>query len=92
MASKPGSRPLTRSECGRAGIMARLGTEDWSAMTAAARKSPDHVSGMDRWVRMAREQNPSLDDQQAERMGQHLRREHYRRMGRLSAQSRRAKA
>lgn len=61
-------------------------------MTAAARKSPDHVSSMDRWVRLAREQNPALSDQQAERMGEHLRREHYRKMGRLSAQSRKAKA
>jgi hypothetical protein len=92
MANRPAGRALTRTERGRAGIMARLGSEDWSAMTAAARKSPDHVAGMDRWVRIAREQNPALDDRQAERMGEHLRREHYRKMGRLSAQSRKAKA
>jgi hypothetical protein len=72
--------------------MARLEPEDWSAMTAAARKSPDHVSSLDRWVRIAKERNPALDDRQAERMGEHLRREHYRKMGRLSAHARRAKA
>jgi hypothetical protein len=81
-------RPLTRSECGTAGVLARLATEDWSEMTAAALSSPDHVSRLDRWVKRAREQNPRLNDQQAERLAEYLRREHYRRMGRLSAQAR----
>jgi hypothetical protein len=80
---------LTRKECGEAGILARLATEDWSAMTAAALASPSHVSNLDRWVKKAREGNPSLSEEQAERLGERLRKAHYVRMGRLSAQARR---
>jgi hypothetical protein len=81
-------RPLTRAECGEAGILARLATEDWSEMTAAAFASPNHVSSMDRWREAARKQNPRLDDDQVERLAQMMRTDHYRRMGRLSAQAR----
>jgi hypothetical protein len=82
-------RPLTRSECGQAGILARLASEDWSEMTKAALASDNHVSSRDRWTKKAREINPRLDEDQAARLGERLRREHYVRMGRLSAQARR---
>jgi len=82
-------RPLTKSECGHAGVVARLLTEDWSEMTAAANASANHVGSLDRWVKKVRELNPRLDDAQAERMAERLRTDHYRRMGRLSAQARR---
>jgi len=81
-------RPLTRAECGTAGVLARLATEDWDAMTAAALASPNHVSNLDRWVKKARELNPRLNDDQAERLAERLRKDHYQRMGRLSAQAR----
>ncbi len=71
------------------GIIARLASEDWNEMTKAANASANHVSSLDRWIARAREANPSLDDGQAERLAVLLRREHYRRMGRLSAQARR---
>jgi hypothetical protein len=85
-----GERPLTRQECGELGAMARLKTESWDAMTAAARSSPEHVSSMDRWLRKARESNPNLSDEQAGRLADKLRTEHYREMGRRSVQARRA--
>jgi hypothetical protein len=79
---------LTRKECGEAGILSRLATEDWGAMTAAALASPNHISNLDRWVKKAREGNPSLSDEQAERLGGRLRKAHFVRMGKLSAQAR----
>jgi hypothetical protein len=69
--------------------MTRLITENWDEMTAAANASPNHVSNADRWTRKAREANPALDDDQAYRLGQHLKRAHYVRMGKLSAEARR---
>jgi transposase-like protein len=69
-------------------MLSRLATEDWGAMTAAALASPSHVSNLDRWVKKAREGNPSLSEEQAERLGERLRKAHYVRMGRLSAQAR----
>ena len=82
-------RPLTRAECGTVGVLARLATEDWGAMTAQALASPNHVSSLDRWTAKAKEGNPSLSDEQAERLGERLRKAHYQRMGRLSAEARR---
>lgn len=73
------------------GILARLQSEDWDTMTAAANSSPNHVSSAERWTRKASEANPALDDDQAYRLGQMLKRQHYTRMGKLSAESRRAK-
>jgi len=69
--------------------MARLTSTDWSAMTAAANASPNHVSSDDRWTKKAREANPALDDDQAYRLGQHLKKAHYVKMGKLSAEARR---
>ena len=86
-ARTPG-RPLTRSECGSAGVTARLLSEDWNEMTSAAFASANHVSSLDRWTRKALEANPRLTDEQAERMGEMLRTEHYRKMGRLSVAAR----
>lgn len=80
--------PLTHAERGELGMLARLATEDWSAMTAAAQASPRNVKGMDRWRDLAR-QNTHLDDEQVERLAVRLRREHFRRMGQLSAAARR---
>ncbi len=71
------------------GIIARLASEDWYEMTRAANASANHVSSLDRWIARAREANPGLDDSQAGRLAVLLRREHYRRMGRLSVQARR---
>ena len=71
------------------GMMKRLLTEDWTQMTRAANTSPNHVSSDDRWTRKAREANPALDDDQAYRLGQLLKKQHYVRMGQLSAQARR---
>jgi hypothetical protein len=82
-------RPLTRAECGESGITARLLSEDWDAMTAAANASANHVKSLDRWVKKVRELNPRLDDAQAERMAERLKKDHYQRMGRLSALARR---
>jgi hypothetical protein len=87
-ATRVTDRPLTRSECGTAGVVARLMTEDWNEMTAAANASQNHVKSLDRWIAKAREGNPKLTDEQAERLGQRLRHDHYVRMGRLSAQAR----
>ena len=81
-------RPLTRAECGAAGQLARCLTEDLYKMTAAATASPNHVASLDRWVKRAKELNPHLTDEQAERLGGRLRTDHYKRMGRLSAQAR----
>lgn len=71
------------------GAMARLLNEDWHAMTRAANDSPNHVSSAERWTRKARETNPALDDDQAYRLGQMLKKQHYTRMGKLSAEARR---
>lgn len=71
------------------GAMARLLTEDWNQMTRAANASANHISRLDRWVERARRDNPALSAEQAERLAALLRREHYRRMGKLSAQARR---
>lgn len=70
-------------------MMKRLMTEDWTQMAAAANASPNHVSSDERWIRKAREANPNLDEDQAYRLGQHLKRAHYVRMGKLSAAARR---
>jgi len=69
--------------------MARLMAEDWQQMTKAANKSPMHVASRERWYLKAKEANPSLTDEQAARLGELMRAEHYRTMGKLSAQARR---
>ena len=69
-------------------MMTRLLSEDWHEMAAAANKSANHVKSLDRWVRKAREANPALSDEQAERLGLMMRKAHYVRMGKLSAQAR----
>lgn len=81
---------MTRQECGAAGILVRLATTtNWADMTAAANDSKLHVAGMERWRQKAREENPALSDDQVERLAALLRKEHFRRMARLSAQARR---
>jgi hypothetical protein len=70
------------------GAMARMMTADWHEMTAAANASPNHVSSSERWFKLAKETNQSLDDEQAARLGEMLKTEHYRKMGRLSAEAR----
>lgn len=69
--------------------MARLMTEDWREMTAKANASPNHVSSDERWTRKAHEANAALDDDQAYRLGQLMKKAHYQRMGRLSVEARR---
>ena len=86
----PSGTPRTAlSQRGHAGVMARLLTEDWDEMTRAARASSQHVSSLDRWIARAREANPSLSDEQAGRLAEMMRTDHYRRMARLSARARR---
>jgi hypothetical protein len=80
-ASYPSARGLP-------GAMARLMNTDWRSMTAAANASANHVSSDDRWTRKAREANATLDDDQAYRLGQLLKRAHYVRMGKLSGEAR----
>jgi hypothetical protein len=88
MMGRVNQRPLTRHECGEAGVMARLLSEDWNEMTAAANASASHVKSLGRWITRAREANPALSDEQAERLAERLRTDHYRRMGRASAAAR----
>jgi hypothetical protein len=71
------------------GMMARLMTENWHEMPAAANASPNHVKSIDRWVARALETNPSLNPEQAERLALMMRKAHYVRMGKLSAEARR---
>ena len=78
------------TERAHAGIMARLLSEDWDAMTRAANASSQHVKRLDRWIAKAKAANPNLSDEQAERLAERLRRDHYVRMGKLSGQSRKA--
>ena len=63
------------------------GTTAAAAVSAAAGDSPQNVKGMDRWRQIAR-QNEHLDDEQVERLAEMLRRDHFAKMGRLSAQAR----
>jgi hypothetical protein len=86
--ASPGTSPPTHAERGQLGILERLATEDWAGMTAAALAAPRNPKGMDRWRELAR-QNEHLNDEQVERLAVMLRREHFRKMGRLSAQARR---
>jgi len=58
-------------------------------MTARANASPNHISSDERWTKKAREQNPALDDEQAYRLGQMLKKQHYIKMGKLSGEARR---
>jgi len=59
-------------------------------MTAAARSSPNHVASPERWMRQAHVQQPELDGGQAAELADQLRADHYRALGRQSAESRRA--
>ena len=68
--------------------LANLLKNDWHEMTAAANRSANHVKSLDRWVAKAREANPALNDEQAERLALLMRKAHYVRMGKLSAQAR----
>jgi hypothetical protein len=70
-------------------MVARLMTEDWTVMTEAANASGNHVKNAERWTRKAKEVNPHLDDDQAARLGERMRKAHYVRMGKLSAIARR---
>lgn len=75
-------------ERGLPGMLARLTTEDWGDMTRAANASAKHVKNLDRWVAKAKETNPALSEDQAERLAVMLRRAHYVKMGKLSAAAR----
>lgn len=83
-------RKLTASERGSLGMTVRLSAEDWSEMTRAANTSRRHPSSMDRWREVARIQNPALSPDQAERLAERLRTQHYADMGRRSGAARRA--
>jgi len=72
------------------GALALLRNHDWNALTAKANASPNHVKSLDRWIARAREANPGITDEQARQLAVSMRRDHYVRMGKLSAQARRA--
>lgn len=74
------------------GAMARLLSENWDSMTAAARTSDRHPSSLARWEQIARDANPGLSDAQYTRAAELLRSQHYQRMGQLSGQARRLAA
>ncbi len=80
--------PRMPSECGSIGILKRLLNEDPADMTAAALASPNNPANSEGWARKAQEANPLLSDDQAVRVGELMRREHFRKLGRLSAQAR----
>lgn len=82
------SNPAYPPERVRPGIMARLATEDRHQMTRAANASANHVKSAERWLRKAREADPTLDDEEVTELAEVLRRDHYVRMGELSAQAR----
>jgi hypothetical protein len=71
-----------------AATLANLLKNDWHEMTAAANASGKHVKSLDRWIAKAHEANPSLNDDQAERLAVMMRKAHFVRMGRLSVQAR----
>jgi hypothetical protein len=85
--------PNAISPAGRAqaGILARLAVEDHHDMTAPANASANHPGRLTRWVQLAREEDPSLDDEQAADRAEQLRAEHYRELNRSAAQRRRAR-
>lgn len=72
-----------------AATIANLLKHDWHEMTAAANASGKHVKSLDRWIAKAREANPNLNDDQAERLAVMMRKAHFVKMGRLSAEARR---
>lgn len=80
----------TREEAGRKAINARLASEDWREMTARASASPRNPAGLERWRAQAREQNPSLDDEQVERQAERLRSAYFSELGKRSGEARRA--
>lgn len=63
---------------------AKLSLADRRRATAAARQANE-----DRWVKLAREQNPDADDRQLAEIAANLRAAHYARMALKSAQARR---
>lgn len=68
---------LTPTQVGQRAIGARLATESWDDMTAAANQSSNHPKSLDRWRRKAAEQNPHLSGEQLDRQAERLRREYY---------------
>lgn len=58
-------------------IGARLATESWDDMTAAANKSDQHVKSLARWRQLAAEKNPHLSDTQLDRQAERLRSEYF---------------
>lgn len=89
MARPAGLNPEYPPERTLPGAMKRLLTEDWASMTARANASENHVSSDARWTKKAKEANPALDDEQAYRLGQYMKKAHYVRMGKLSAEAKR---
>lgn len=76
----------------RRASLARLRTNDWNELTAAANASPNHVGNLDRWIAKARAENPALDDAQAARLGQMLKDDYYARLSAAGVRARRLRA
>lgn len=72
-----------------AATLANLLKENWHEMTAAANRSSNHVKFAGRWFKKAEEATPSLADEQAAQLAEMMRKQHYVRMGKLSAEARR---
>ena len=83
---------LTYRDRARRAVRARLAVEDWTAMTSAANASPRNVNSLERWRETARQQNPSLNDEQTDRLAEMLRSEYYAGLARRSAAARRARS
>lgn len=80
---------MSHAERGAIGALNRLLVTDPADWTRAANASLSHPSNPERWTREAKAANPALSEEQAVRVGQLLRREHYRRLSRLGAEARR---
>jgi hypothetical protein len=81
---------LTGSARARKAVTARLSTVNWTDMARPAFSARNHVGRLQRWIDMARRSNPTLNDEQAERLARRLRTEYFAMLGRRSGTSRRA--
>jgi len=59
-------------------------------MARPANSSPQHVSRMERWEKLARDANPNLDPTQVRRLAEMMKTEHFRKMQAASVAARRA--
>lgn len=82
---------MSFSERGRRAALARLQVTDWTEYARPAFESPNHPGNIERWLKAARDANPFLNEEQAGRLAEMMRREHFAEMGRRSGDARRAR-